>query len=68
MADYQDMYLTMVRQTEKAITLTEQALNILIAAQRDCEEIYINSPEPVIQLLDKNAGMEDKQEKSKDGE
>ena len=46
MEDYKEMYLKMVRETEKAITLTEQALKILIAAQRDCEEMYIKSTDP----------------------
>ena len=55
MADYQEMYLMMARETEKAITLTEQAVKILIAAQCECEEIYINSPEPIIKLLVKDA-------------
>lgn len=35
MSDYKEMYLTMAREVEKAI-------NILIAAQQKCEEIYIN--------------------------
>ena len=34
MLDYQKMYLEMVRETERAI-------NILINAQRKCEEMYI---------------------------
>lgn len=34
MADYQEMYLHLMRETEKAI-------RILIAAQRDCEELYL---------------------------
>ena len=34
MADYKEMYLTMVRESEKAI-------RILIAAQRKCEERYL---------------------------
>jgi len=55
MEDYKEMYLTMVRETEKAVRLTEQALNILIAVQQNCEEMYINSPEPVIQLVDNRA-------------
>ena len=56
MPDYKEMYLTMVRETEKAITLIEPALNILIAAQQNCEEMYINSSEPVIQLVDNGLG------------
>ena len=36
MADYKEMYLTMVRATECAI-------NMLIEAQQKCEDIYINA-------------------------
>ena len=32
--DYKELYLTMVRETEKA-------LQILIRAQQDCEEAYV---------------------------
>lgn len=49
MPDYKEMYLTMVRETEKAINVlaeAQKAANILIAAQRECEEMYINAPEP----------------------
>lgn len=38
MPDYKEMYLNMVRASEKAI-------NILIAAQQECEEIYISDEE-----------------------
>ena len=56
MPDYKEMYLTMVRETEKAVRLLEPSLNILIAAQQNCEEMYINSSEPVIQLVDNGLG------------
>lgn len=42
--DYKEMYLTMVRETEKAIRL-------LVEAQRKCEQLYIDSAEPNIKLL-----------------
>lgn len=42
--DYKEMYLTMARETEKAI-------NILIEAQQKCEELYLNSTAPEIKLL-----------------
>lgn len=45
MPDYKEMYLTMMRETERAI-------NILIDAQRQCEELYISSPEPDIRVID----------------
>lgn len=38
------MYLTLFRATEEAVSL-------LIAAQRECEELYISSEEPKIILL-----------------
>lgn len=38
MPNYQEMYHTMVRATEKAI-------DILIAAQRECEDMYLLSSE-----------------------
>ncbi len=36
--DYKEMYLKMVR-------ATEEAMNILIRAQRECEEIYLDEEE-----------------------
>lgn len=57
MSDYKEMYLKLFRASEKAV-------NILIAAQRECEELYISQPEPalkVVTLLPEN-------EKSVDGE
>lgn len=35
MPDYKKMYLTL-------FSATQQAVNILIAAQQECEELYIN--------------------------
>lgn len=40
MADYKEMYLTMVRETEKAIRILSQA-------QRTCEEAYLQDEGPV---------------------
>lgn len=36
MPDYKEMYMKMVRATESAI-------NLLVQAQRECEELYISS-------------------------
>lgn len=38
MPDYKEMYFKMLRASEEAIRL-------LIRAQRECEELYISSPE-----------------------
>lgn len=40
MPDYKEMYLHMVRETEKA-------LRILIEAQRTCEELYLQEADAV---------------------
>ena len=44
MPDYQQMYLTMVRAAEKA-------MNILIEAQQECEELYLSEDEARIDVL-----------------
>ena len=41
MPDYKEMYLKLFRAAEEAV-------NILIAAQRDCEEMYISDQEPSV--------------------
>ena len=41
MPDYKEMYLKMVR-------ATEEAMNCLIAAQQECEEMYIQAKEDSI--------------------
>lgn len=38
MPDYQEMYVKLFRATEKA-------MNVLIEAQRECEERYISAPD-----------------------
>ena len=38
MPDYKEMYLTLFR-------ATEQAVNVLIATQQECEELYTNAPQ-----------------------
>ena len=44
MPDYKEMYLTLMRETEKAIrTLTE--------AQRACEELYTKDDGPTLRLF-----------------
>ncbi len=48
MPDYKEMYLKIFR-------AAEQAASILIAAQQECEELYISSPEPLLQLINPSA-------------
>lgn len=45
MPDYKEMYLTMVRASEKALRQMEEASQILIAAQQKCEELYLADEE-----------------------
>lgn len=51
MADYKKMYLTLFR-------ATEDAANILLAAQRECEEMYLNAPEPELKFVPLTGGGE----------
>ena len=44
MPDYKEMYLIMTR-------ASEQAMNILIDAQRKCEELYVRDEPPSGSLL-----------------
>ena len=44
MSDYKQMYLRLFRATEAAIS-------VLIAAQQECEELYINSSGTELQIL-----------------
>ena len=44
MADYKKMYFTMLRASEDAV-------NTLIKAQQECEELYLSSPEPELIVL-----------------
>ena len=55
MPDYKEMYLKLFRAAEEAI-------NILIAAQRDCEEMYISDQEPVIHIVPLNKPDKDRPE------
>ena len=45
MADYQKMYRTMFRASEEAV-------NLLLRAQRECEEMYISAPDSEIKVLE----------------
>ena len=44
MPDYKEMYLKLFRASEEAV-------NLLIAAQRECEELYMNAPEPELKVI-----------------
>ncbi len=44
MPDYKELYLKMFR-------AAGQAVDLMIAAQRECEEDYISSPEPSLRAV-----------------
>ena len=44
MPDYKEMYLNLFR-------ATEQAIELLISAQRTCEDMYVNAPEDNLSML-----------------
>lgn len=43
MPNYKEMYLKLLRASEVAI-------NILVAAQQECEELYLQAPPPITEL------------------
>ena len=43
--DYKEMYLHLMGQCERARELIEEANQIIIAAQQQCEEMYLNAEE-----------------------
>lgn len=51
MPDYKKMYHTMFKASEAAIEL-------LIAAQQECEELYVSAPEPKITLMESLKGSD----------
>lgn len=51
MADYKEMY-------RKLVQASEAAINILVDAQRECEEMYIASPEAKLTILPKETEKE----------
>ena len=57
MPDYKEMYLKLFRASEEAV-------NILIAAQQECEELYISSPEPELHVIPLSS--EDKKSEDED--
>ena len=44
MPNYKELYLKLMR-------ASEQAINLLIEAQRECEELYMNAPERELTVL-----------------
>ena len=45
MPDYKEMYLKLFRASEKAV-------NLLIAAQQECEEMYLSASEPELKIVE----------------
>ena len=45
MPDYKEMHLKLLRASEKAV-------NLLIAAQQECEEMYLSAPEPELKIVE----------------
>ena len=58
MPDYKEMYFKLFRASETAIGL-------LIDAQKECEEIYLSSPDPaLVDLLSFREGQEAESQKT----
>ena len=53
MPDYKEMYLTMLRASERARKLMEEAEKEIIEAQQQCEELYIGDERTVLSFTKK---------------
>ena len=53
MPDYQEMYLHLMRETEKDN-------RILVKAQQDCEELYLRESGPALRVLPTSGGQAEK--------
>jgi len=51
MPDYKELYFKMFH-------ASEQAINILIKAQQECEELYISAPPAEIQIMGSKKGAD----------
>ena len=54
MPDYKEMYLTMLRASERARKLMEEAENEIIKAQQQCEELYLSEECAVLSFTKKD--------------
>ena len=50
MPDYREMY-------QRMLMVSEKAIDLLIKAQQECEELYINSPGPEIRSMQSITAM-----------
>lgn len=57
MPDYKKMYLTLFR-------AIEQAINTLIEAQRECEEMYISEQETELKVISMTDHADEKKERT----
>ena len=56
MPNYPAMYSKLFRAQTTAIELQKEALEILVKAQQETEEMYIAAPEPEIRILPNPSG------------
>jgi len=54
MPDYKEIYLKLFRASEKAV-------NLLIAAQQECEEMYLSAAEPELKIVELQERGDDKE-------
>ena len=54
MPDYKEMYLTMFRSSEQARKHLEAAEQIIIKAQQQCEELYMEEDAPILTFVGTN--------------
>lgn len=51
MPDYKEMYLTIVRAANKALKLNQEAMEHIIAAQQQAEDMYIKGDDTPLSII-----------------
>ncbi|MDD3229738.1 MAG: hypothetical protein PHE09_11035 [Oscillospiraceae bacterium] len=59
MPDYKEMYLTMMRAANKALKLNQEAIEHIISAQQQTEEMYIEADDTPLSILPPNMEIQE---------
>lgn len=54
MPDYKEMYLTIMRAADKALKLNQEAIEHIISAQQQAEDMYIEANDTLLSILPPN--------------
>ena len=59
MPDYKEMYLTIMRAADKALKLNQEAMEYIITAQQQAENMYIEADDTPLSLHSPNPNKQE---------